>query len=281
MMVKFVDRTFNADRKHSRDIWCFLIGIHGNGPTRFHFEIHPALLEEEDFEILSRCPRDLFHFEIGVQTINPEARRAIRRGGDWLSERQKIDRLVRGNRIRVHLDLIAGLPGDDLAWARRSFNELYALGPRHLQLGFLKVLPGTEMAASAPAHGIDWDPSPPYRVRETAWLTADDLDRLDRVAHLVDRLHNTGRFPETLTALEALHETPFDLYNSLGDFMDELGSPPGRRGESGYAFLRDFIIHLDNGDTEPLLNALDRDVRTMAPPRESRGRHDARGKGRA
>ncbi|MBN2079808.1 MAG: B12-binding domain-containing radical SAM protein [Spirochaetes bacterium] len=281
MMVKFVDRTFNADRKHSREIWSFLLECHAKGPTRFHFEIHPALLDEEDFEILSRCPACLFNFEIGVQTINPETRSAIRRGGDWTPERQKIERLVRDGRVRIHLDLIAGLPEDDLAWVRHSFNELYALRPRHLQLGFLKVLPGTEMAEAARGYCMAWDPSPPYLVHETAWLTADDLHRLDRVAHLVDRLHNTGRFPETLKALEDLYETAFDLYNSLGEFMKEHGSPPGRRGESGSAFLRDFITHLRNGESGLLLSALDRDARAMSPPREKRSRHAAGRKGRA
>lgn len=281
MMVKFVDRTFNASGSYSRGIWSFLLDIRGDSPTRFHFEIHPALLEEEDFEILSRCPPGLFHFEIGVQTINPRAREAIRRGGEWTRERQQIERLVHGGRVRVHLDLIAGLPWDDLAWARRSFNELYALGSRHLQLGFLKVLPGTEMAASAPDHDIAWDPSPPYRVRETAWLTAEDLDRLDRVAHLVDRLHNTGRFPETLTALEALFESPFDLYDGLGNFMKERGSPPGRGRESGSAFLGEFIGRLQERDAGPVKTALDRDMRAMTAPRETRITPAARKRGRA
>ncbi len=281
MMVKFVDRTFNASRNHSRGIWSLLLDIHGDIPTRFHFEIHPALLEEEDFEILSRCPPGLFHFEIGVQTVNPWAREEIRRGGEWARERQQIERLVRDGRVRVHLDLIAGLPGDDLAWAQRSFNELYSLGPRHLQLGFLKVLPGTEMAASAPVHGIAWDPSPPYRVRETAWLSADDLNRLDRVAHLVDRLHNTGRFPETFRALETLYEAPFDLYDGLGNFMNERGSPPGRGRESGSAFLGEFIARLQKGDAGPVKMALDRDMRAMTPPRETRITPAARRRGRA
>ncbi len=267
MLIKFVDRTFNALKEHRRGIWSHLIDAHGNGPTTFHFEIHPSLLEEDDFTLLSRCPPGLFRFEIGVQTVNPEARAAVGRFGEWTRERPLVERIMGGGAIHVHLDLIAGLPCDDMAWTARSFNETYSLRPAHLQLGFLKILPGTKMAEMAPEYRMEWDAHPPYRVRETEWLGRNELDLLDRVALLTDRLYNTGRFSTTLDAMEDLFDSPFELYLSLAGFIDKIGCAPDRSKESGARFLREFIVCRAGAARESLLDALGQDGSTIESPR--------------
>ncbi len=142
-IIKFVDRTFNANREFSRNIWQYLIEI--NPDTKFHFEIYPALLEEEDFILLEKCPVDLFQFEIGIQSTNPATLKAIHRPDNWHKTKEKIQKLISIGNIHIHVDLIAGLPYDEFKHIKHSFNDIYALQADHFQLGFLKILPGTEI----------------------------------------------------------------------------------------------------------------------------------------
>lgn len=234
-LVKFVDRTFNLDRDRYRATWNFLIDEYRSGPTTFHFEIHPAHLDEEDFAILSRCPKGLFQFEIGVQSTNPAARAAVHRGGAWERDHSAIARLVSPGNIHVHLDLIAGLPYDDMDSVARSFNALYALGPHRLQLGFLKVLPGTEMRERADEFRITFAACPPYQASATQWISAEEMRMLERVAVLVERLYNTGRHPVTLSAFAARYGSPFEMYRDLA--ADTPAGPSTRSREACAEFL--------------------------------------------
>mgnify|MGYP005846465451 CR=1 FL=1 len=145
--VKFVDRTFNARPERARRIWRHL--IESGARQRFHFEVRPALLGEEDLDLLETAPAGLFQFEMGVQSTNDETLRAVGRASDWPAARKAVARLAENGAIRTHLDLIAGLPYDTLDTVARSFDLVYALRPSHIQLGFLKVLPGTEMRERA------------------------------------------------------------------------------------------------------------------------------------
>ncbi|MBN1496043.1 MAG: B12-binding domain-containing radical SAM protein [Spirochaetes bacterium] len=233
-LVKFVDRTFNLDRERYRAIWRFLIEEYRDCSTTFHFEVHPARLDEDDFALLSRCPKGLFQLEIGVQSLNRDTLAAVRRSGEPEQFLPAISRLIRLGTIHVHLDLIAGLPFDGMESIGRAFNSLYALGPDHLQLGFLKVLPGTEMRERADEFGIAYAERATYQVCSTRWLAADEMRLLQRIAHLIDRLYNSGRFPITLSALAARYESPFDLYR---DLAAETALPSSRRWEAGAEFL--------------------------------------------
>ena len=214
--VKFVDRTFNADRTFAREIWRFL--IESGSASRFHFEVHPVLLEDEDFSVLGRAPGGLFQFEVGVQSTNADTLREIRRPGEWSKIGEKIRRLLELGTARVHLDLIAGLPHEGMESFERSFNEVYALGPSYLQLGFLKVLPGTELAERKEEYGLVHTGSPPYRVLSNRWLSFEDLTRLDRIEGLLNSLYNSGRFAATLPALERVFPSPFRLYDGLSNW---------------------------------------------------------------
>ena len=240
-LVKFVDRTFNAVRGHGRAVWRHLLENYGTGPTTFHFEIHPLYLDEEDFAVLSLCPEGLFQFEIGVQSTNRETLAAVKRSGDWERERAALEPLIALGNIRVHLDLIAGLPFEDMTSFAHSFNEVYGLRPDHLQAGFLKVLPGTEMMDAAGRFGISYSPRAPYQVSGTQWLSGNELGLLERISRLVDRLYNTGRFDMTLDALAGRHESSFDLYRELVLHNDDSAARLTRGWESCAAFLMDYM----------------------------------------
>ncbi|HOD13205.1 MAG TPA: DUF4080 domain-containing protein [Spirochaetota bacterium] len=251
-LVKFVDRTFNMPGDRHREIWSYLIDRFAEGPTVFHFEIHPSNLDEEDFAILARTPSGLFQFEAGVQSVNPEVRTASGRSGEWKKEKTALARLISLGTIRMHLDLIAGLPFEGMASASRSFNEVYALSPGHFQLGILKVLPGTEMRDRADEYGMIFAADAPYQVRETRWLPGNELQIIEKIAAVVDRLYNTGRFPLALARLAARFDSPFDLYRA---FASERILPT-RSWESGASFLLGFTTDRFPEDRGYVLDAL-------------------------
>lgn len=266
-LLKFVDRTFNVRGGHHRDIWNFLLENYHDGPTGFHFEIHPSYLEDDDFAILSRCPGGLFQFEIGVQSTNPDALNAVRRTGMWEKDRSVIERLIGLGTIRVLLDLIAGLPCDDMASVRAGFNEVYALRPDHIQMGFLKVLPGTEMMERASEYGIRYAERAPYQVIETRWLGENEIRLLERIAYLADRLRNTRRFETALAGLGKEFDSPFDMFRAFAEVPEGSGPALTRGWESGAAFLMRVTGSRFSERREILLDALRRDWRAVSKGR--------------
>ena len=159
-VVKLVDRTFNADRKHARAIWQYL--MEKNPDTRFHFEIYPGLLDNEDLRLLEKVPAGLFQLEIGIQSLNNRALEAVSRPAVKEGHLDAVRHLVAHTRIHVHLDLMAGLPHDTMGSFAVSFNALYGIRPHHLQLGFLKLLTGTAMREQAEELSMRYSPKPPY-----------------------------------------------------------------------------------------------------------------------
>ena len=197
--VKFVDRTFNANPRISRFIWQFMI----DHPPRgcFHFELHPLLLTDEDFNLIQQLPRGTVQFEVGIQTIHEEIRSAIHRNGDWEKEKEAIRRLRRCGSFHLHLDQIVGLPGDSPETAASTMNEILSLNPDDFQLGFLKILPGTPLAAEQEALGIISSRTPPYEILSTPDFSFENLQRFHRLGVLVEVFHNKGFFRQTLPLL--------------------------------------------------------------------------------
>lgn len=220
--VKFVDRTFNCNPKHSRAIWEYLIE-QDNKITNFHFEISADLLNEEDMEIMSRMRPGLIQLEIGVQSTNEKTIKEIERTMDFIDLKKVVEQINSFHNIHQHLDLIAGLPYEGYESFRKSFNDVYALRPEQLQLGFLKVLKGSKMHAYAKEYGIVYRSNPVYEVLYTKWLTHDELLRIKRVEEMVELYYNSNQFTKTLAVLEKVFETAFDLYHALGDFYEEMG----------------------------------------------------------
>jgi radical SAM superfamily enzyme YgiQ (UPF0313 family) len=222
--IKFVDRTFNVDRSRASEIWKFILENHGSAipkNVRFHFEIAGDLLDEATLKLLSTAPKGLFQFEIGLQSFNPESLEAVRRKTDMALVKKNIERLLSFGNIHIHIDLIAGLPYEDMKSFADGFNIAFAVKPHMLQLGFLKLLHGAAMRTRPEAYPCRYSTDPPYEIRSTPWLTDVELERLHAVEDALDRLYNSGRFRRTLDyLLLRTAMTPLNLFAAAGAFLD-------------------------------------------------------------
>jgi len=214
-LVKFVDRTFNLDEKFYFAIMRDLVAADCH--TTFHFEIKADLLSEEVLQFLATVPKDRFQFEVGIQSTHADTLTAINRSNDWAKLRENCQRIISYGNIHLHTDLIAGLPYEGLQQWRQSFNDVYAIGAPMLQLGFLKVLLGTEMAKRAEEYGLVYMPEPPYEVLATKWLSYDELKFLRKFDKIFDVVHNGGHFPNYLAALIQEFAEPYLFYKHLVD----------------------------------------------------------------
>lgn len=178
-LVKFVDRTFNCNFKFSTAIWEFLINAETN--TQFHFEISADILKPQELELLRRAPKDRFQFEVGVQTTNDEVLNRINRFVNFSDIKEKVVELLEIKNIKQHLDLIAGLPGEDIASFKKSFNDVYSIEPEEIQLGFLKLLRGSSMREEAEEYGMRYSPYPPYEIIATNDISYDELLTLKKL----------------------------------------------------------------------------------------------------
>ena len=217
--VKFIDRTFNFSEERAYRIWEYLID-HDNGVTNFHFEICGDLLTDRQIELLKRARTGLFQFEIGIQSTNPDTLREVNR-------RPVVDRLfsnickVRdlGN-IHLHVDLIAGLPFEDYESFGNSFNDVYSLGAENLQLGFLKVLKGTEIGRSVEAEKIIYRKKAPYEIIGNRYISPEELIRLKMIENVLELYDNKGGFEKTIGCLlKETGKSPFDFYEKLAGFF--------------------------------------------------------------
>ena len=220
--VKFVDRTFNCSHQRALEIWRYLTE-HDNGVTNFHFEIAADLLNEEELELIASMRPGMIQLEIGVQSTNPEVVREIRRKMDFDRVARVVRRLSENHNVHLHLDLIAGLPLEDFASFGRSFDQVYALRPQQLQLGFLKVLKGAYMYEKAADYGCVYRQKEPYEVLFTRWISFEEILRLKQTEEMVEVYYNSGQFARTVEEAEKYFSSPFAFYDSLGAFCDRMG----------------------------------------------------------
>lgn len=237
--VKFVDRTFNCKHDHAMAIWKY-INEHDNGVTNFHFEISADLLREEELQEMSTMRPGLIQLEIGVQSTNPDTIKAIHRTMDFEKLKGIVDRIHSFGNIHQHLDLIAGLPYEDYDSFRHSFNDVYALKPQQLQLGFLKVLKGSHMMEMCREYGIVYKTQEPYEVLSTKWLDYDHVLKLKTVENMVEVYYNSGQFQNTLEYLEKFFPDAFLIYERLGSFYMEKGY-----GDVSHTRMRRYEILLE------------------------------------
>lgn len=218
--VKFIDRTFNCNHNHAMEIWRYLLE-HDNGVTNFHFEISADLLNDEELTLMSQMRVGLIQLEIGVQSTNPDTIQAIHRKMDLEKLTDAVAKVKQFGNIHQHLDLIAGLPYEDYQSFRNSFNQVYAMEPEQLQLGFLKVLKGSRMYLEHEEHEIKYRDYAPYEVLVTKWLPFADVLRLKRVEDMVEVYYNSGQFVHSLRYVMHHVSSPFDFYQQLGDYYEE------------------------------------------------------------
>ncbi len=243
--VKFVDRTFNCKHDHAMAIWKY-INDHDNGVTNFHFEISADLLREEELQEMSTMRPGLIQLEIGVQSTNPDTIKAIHRTMDFEKLKGIVDRIHSFGNIHQHLDLIAGLPYEDYDSFRNSFNDVYALKPQQLQLGFLKVLKGSHMMEMCREYGIVYKNREPYEVLSTKWLDYDHVLKLKNVENMVEVYYNSGQFQKTLEYAESFFPDAFSIYEGLGIFYMEKGY-----GDVSHTRMRRYEILLEYLETVP------------------------------
>ena len=220
--VKFVDRTFNCKKSHAIAIWTY-IKEHDNGITNFHFEVAADLLTEDEIALIQTMRPGLIQLEIGVQSTNEKTLAEIHRKTDFEEITRKVKAVQKGENVHQHLDLIAGLPYENYESFGHSFNDVYALKPEQLQLGFLKVLKGSYMAKAAEGYGCVHKAKPPYEVLGTRWLSYKEILKLKGVEEMVEVYYNSGQFQKTIRAMEHLFETAFSMYEELADFYEKNG----------------------------------------------------------
>ena len=218
--VKFVDRTFNCKKSHAMAIWQY-IRDHDNGVTNFHFEIAADLLDKDELDLLSTMRPGLVQLEIGVQSTNEKTLEAIRRKTDIEEIREITETINSWHNIHQHLDLIAGLPWEDLESFKKSFNDVYEMEPEQLQLGFLKVLKGSYMEELIPDCDLLYSAAPPYEVLCTKWLSYGDVLELKDIEEMTEVHYNSRQFTCTLKELEEEFDTPYEMFSFMAGYYNK------------------------------------------------------------
>lgn len=258
--VKFIDRTFNVN-PDAYEIWKFVIE-NGNN-TGFHFEIKPELFSKKDFDLLKTAPAGRIQFEAGLQSLNAQTLTAIHRQNNTEEAFSNLKEILSMGNIHLHLDLIAGLPYEDKESFIKGFDRVYALSPHMLQLGFLKVLNGTEMKKHAEEYGLVYSPHPPYQVISTKWLSAEDMMELKIAEDGLDTFSNKGFFQNALSYLwEKNKVSYYETFLSLGSFLK---NRPPMSHPALFRLFYEWYVELNFVNPDEFLQCLQQDFRLKNP----------------
>ena len=239
--VKFVDRTFNCKHDHAMAIWKY-IHEHDNGITNFHFEVAADLLNDEEIRLIRQMRPGLIQLEIGVQSTNTDTIREIRRTMRLEEVREHVARIKEKGNIHQHLDLIAGLPYEDIKSFRKSFDDVYSMRPDQLQLGFLKVLKGSHMQEMQQEYELRYKDEPPYEVLSTKWLPYSDVIELKGIEEMVEIYYNSGQFTHVVEALVENYVSAYQMYRDLWQYYEDhnyMGIQ--HRRSARYEIVLDFV----------------------------------------
>ena len=222
--IKFVDRTFNCNRERASKIWEYIIRL--NTDCCFHFEVAADLFDESTLALLSTAPPGCIQLEIGLQSFHIPTLDAVFRKTDIKKSEENIRKLLSGQNIHLHVDLIAGLPYETLTIFKDSFDRAYALGAHTLQLGFLKLLQGSKLAKQAQTLKIMYHKEAPYEIISSPWLNEEELKVLKRTENALQHTYNKGRFLSVLRyVLSVSRLRPFDLFQGLGSAVINRAMP--------------------------------------------------------
>ena len=239
--VKFIDRTFNCNHQHAMEIWKY-IQEHDNGITNFHFEVSADLRNDEEIRLIRQMRPGLIQLEIGVQSTNTDTIREIRRTMRLEEVREHVARIKEKGNIHQHLDLIAGLPYEDIKSFRKSFDDVYSMRPDQLQLGFLKVLKGSYMQEMQQEYELRYKDEPPYEVLSTKWLPYSDVIELKGIEEMVEIYYNSGQFTHVVEALVENYASAYQMYQDLWQYYEEhdyMGIQ--HRRSARYEIVLDFV----------------------------------------
>lgn len=242
MQVKFIDRTFNANKKFAYEIWKYLIE-NDNNYTNFHFEISADILDNELLDLLEKARKGLFQFEIGVQSTNINTLEKIKRKTNLQILFENVKKIKSFGNIHMHLDLIVGLPLEDYNSFRKSFDEVFSLKPEMLQIGFLKLLRGSGLRNDAKSLGLVYRNKSPYEILCTNELNYKEVLELKGLEEMVEKFYNSGQFQTAIKFLNKNYESSFDLFVELWLFYVEKGfNKVSHKKQYYYEFIKDFYI---------------------------------------
>ena len=258
--VKFVDRTFNCKHDHAYAIWEFL-NDHDKGKTNFHFEVSADLLNEKELALMKTMRPGLIQLEIGVQSTNPDTIKEIHRTMNFDKVKENVSLIHSWGNIHQHLDLIAGLPYENYESFGKSFNDVYALRPEQLQMGFLKVLKGSYMHDHVKDYELLYQERPPFEVLKTKWLPYEDVIKLKQIEDMVEVYYNSRQFECTVEELEKYFPSAFAMYEELAKFYEEKGYDKVNHSRiQRYEILFEFIQKYAKEDMEKLRHLLTIDL---------------------
>jgi anaerobic magnesium-protoporphyrin IX monomethyl ester cyclase len=260
-LIKFVDRTFNIKRDYALEIFRFLIDNHRG--CVFQFEITADIMRPEVLDYLSEhAPPGIFRFEIGVQSTNDITNEAVQRRQNFAKLTRTVMKVKESGKIDQHLDLIAGLPHEDYATFTKTFNDVFALRPEELQLGFLKMLRGTGLRNDAAKWGYVYMERAPYEMLGNDLMPFGDLVRIKRVEDVLEKYWNAHRMDRTLLYLvERVFDSPFDFFQQFGDYWEERGwQKIGHQLEDLFSRLWSFLTDWSQGESVSNRDRLDLDT---------------------
>ncbi len=246
--IKFLDRTFNINKKHTEFVFQFLIQNYRPNLS-CQFEVYADILSEELIQYLNNnLPKNFFRFEIGIQSTYEPTNRAVKRMQDFEVLARNIRLLIEGNKIDLHLDLIAGLPYESYERFIQSFNDVFQLKAKEVQLGFLKLLRGTNLRKKADEYGYVYDEKAPYEVIENNVITSQELNKIRMAEFALDKLWNSGRFIRTLNLVFSTYyiNQYYEFFYNFGKYYKENDFPVfGYQLEDLYRFLYKFLSTLE------------------------------------
>lgn len=243
--IKFLDRTFNLNKEHTYRVFNFLIKNHRENLS-CQFEIYADLLKEDMIDYLNtNLPEKYFRFEVGIQSTYEPTNIAVRRKQNFPLLYDNVKKLMDGERIDLHLDLIAGLPYESIDRFVKSFNDVFSLGAKEVQLGFLKMLRGTNLRKNAAQYGYEYDVKAPYEIKYNADISEADLGRIHEAEHALEKFWNSGRFSLTMNALfdNEYKGRYFELFDEIGQYYKSHNLPHrGYQLEDLFRYLHSFLL---------------------------------------
>lgn len=264
-LLKFVDRTFNLKKERYMEIWKFLLENYREGIT-FHFEINANIFDEETLDFLEKVPKGYFQFEIGVQSTNPATMKAINRNNILDKLAHNVQRISRN--IHLHLDLIAGLPYETYDIFKKSFDYVHNLKPEMIQLGFLKLLKGTQMYNEAGRYDYKYFSKPPYEVFSNDFINFGEIIKLKNLEKVLDYYYNSEKFSKSSSfIIENNYESPFEFYEDIAQYYDRKGYLKISHKESAlFNILYDFYVEKQFKDLDKFVEYLKYDYLWLGKP---------------
>ncbi|WP_196603939.1 B12-binding domain-containing radical SAM protein [Pectinatus haikarae] len=258
--IKFVDRTFNADKKHFLPILEFI--SKQNCRTNFHFETAIDYIDDDVLILLRKMPPGRVQLEIGIQSTNPLTLQHVSRHNNWQKISTNIKSILSFGNIHVHTDLIIGLPYEDVTSLTKSFNDMYALHPDMLQVGFLKLLKGSAMEHLVDAHKYSFMDTAPYQVLANSYISAEEMRTLRIFVDVFELYYNSGRFPNSLNYLiNGFSNDAFSFFSKFALFWYNKGlGKAAHSPKSLYAYLAGFVNSLPKVSIEILFELMKLDA---------------------